>query len=102
MSNFSNVARGAMVTALLVSMTGCGGGGGGGSNNPPQGANPPPPAAPAPPPSPPPAAPTPPVSSTVQDLTDNHKVGVDKWPDPQTDGTPRAGFNCVVNPPNAV
>jgi hypothetical protein len=107
MSNFSNVARGAMVTALLVSMTGCGGGGG--SDNPPQGANPPPatpaptPApAPTPTPTPPPASPTPPVSATVQDLTNNPKVGVDRWPDPQTDGTPRAGLNCVVNPPNAV
>ena len=48
MSKFSNVARDAMITALLVSLTGCGGGGG--SDNP-QGSNPPPPA-PAPAPSP--------------------------------------------------
>jgi hypothetical protein len=107
MSNFSQIARGAMITALLAGLTGCGGGGG--SDNPPQQANPPPPAAPAPPPAapappptPPPAATVPPVATTVQDLTDNHKIGVDRWPDPQTDGTPRAGFNCVVNPPNTV
>lgn len=97
MSNFSNVARSAMITALLVSLTGCGGGGGSDS---PQQSNPPPPApAPTPPPAPPPASPTPPVSSTVQDLTDGHKVGADRWPNPQTDGSPIGEFTCVVNPP---
>jgi hypothetical protein len=40
------------------------------------------------------------VSTTVQNLSDGHKVGADRWPNPQTDGTPRAGFDCVVNPPD--
>jgi hypothetical protein len=39
------------------------------------------------------------VSATVQDLTDGRQVGVNRWPDPRTDGSPIAGFNCVVNPP---
>src|SRR5512139_258628 len=100
MSKFSNVARDAMVTALLVSLTGCGGGGG--SDNP-QGSNPPPPAAPAPSPtpSPPPASPAPPLSTTVQDLTNDPKIGVDRWGNPQTDGSAIGNFTCVTNPPDA-
>jgi hypothetical protein len=101
MSNFSSLARNAMVTALLVSLTGCGGGGG--SDNPPQGSNPPPPApAPAPPPAPPPAAPTPPISATVQDLSAGDPIGASRWGDPRTDGSPIAGYNCVVNPPDTI
>ena len=102
MSNFSNHARTAMVTALLVGLTGCGGGGG---SDGPSGSNPPPPApapAPPPPPAPPPAAPTPPISSTVQDLTDGHPIGATRWTDPRTDGSPIAGYNCVVNPPDDI
>jgi hypothetical protein len=102
MSNFSNVARSAMVTALLAGLTGCGGGGGSDSPPPPS-SNPPAPApVPAPPPAPPPSPAVPPVSTTVQDISDGRKIGVDRWPDPRTDGTPRAGFNCVVNPPQTV
>lgn len=103
MSKFSNVARDAMVTALLVSLTGCGGGGG--SDNP-QGSNPPPPStpAPSPTPSPPPASPTPPLSATVQDVTDpTTKIGVDvdRWANPQTDGSAIGTFTCNINPPDA-
>ena len=99
MSKFSNVARDAMVTALLVSLTGCGGGGG--SDNP-QGSNPPPPStpAPSPTPSPPPASPTPPVSTTVQDITDGKKIGADRWGNPQTDGSAIGNFTCNINPPD--
>lgn len=101
MSKFSNVARDAMITALLVSLTGCGGGGG--SDNP-QGSNPPPPApAPSPtpsPPAPPPASPAPPLSATVTDLTNDPKVGVDRWGNPQTDGSAIGSFTCSVNPPD--
>ena len=99
MSNISNVARGAMVTALLVSLTGCGGGGGSGD---PQGANPPAPApapAPTPSPSPPPASPTPPVSATVQDISDGRQIGATRWGNPQTDGSAIGDFQCIVNPP---
>lgn len=99
MSKFSNVARDAMVTALLVSLTGCGGGGG--SDNP-QGSNPPPPStpAPSPTPSPPPASPTPPVSTTVQDITDGKKIGADRWGNPQTDGSAIGNFTCAISPPD--
>lgn len=99
MSNFSNIARGAMVTALLVSLTGCGGGG---SDKPSQG-NPPAPTpapTPPPPPPPPPSSPTPPISSTVQDLSDGHKVGTDRWGSALTDGSPIGSFTCVTNPPD--
>jgi len=42
----------------------------------------------------------PPLSATVQDITDGHKIGVThpEWTDPQTDGQPIDGFNCVLNP----
>lgn len=102
MSNFSSVACSAIATALLIGLTGCGGGGG--SDNPPSSNNPPPaPAPPAPtppPPAPPPPSSVPPVSTTVQDISDGHAIGDSRWPDPRTDGTPRAGFDCRVNPPD--
>jgi hypothetical protein len=82
-----------------ATLTACGGGGGG--SPPPSSGNPPAPA-PAPPPPPPPPPPpsgVPPISATVQDISDNHKIGVDRWGNPETDGQPIAGFNCVVNPP---
>jgi len=41
----------------------------------------------------------PPISSTVQDITDNHRIGQPHWSDPQTDGAAIGSFNCVVNPP---
>ena len=41
----------------------------------------------------------PPISATVQDITDNHRIGTPFFTDPQTDGTPIDTFNCVVNPP---
>ena len=118
MGRFSNVTRGAMVTALLVSLTGCGGDGAGpdfepGRNAPdpviPAPPEPPPvdPPAPEPPPSPPPTPPAPPppppsvppVSPIETDLTDGRQVGVDHWADPRTDGSPIGSFNCVINPP---
>lgn len=102
MSNFPTVARSAMITALLVGLTGCGGGGG----SDPQQSNPPPPAPaptpPPPPPPPPPASPTPPISSTVQDLSAVDEIGVAHWGDPRTDGSTIAGYTCVVNPPDTV
>jgi hypothetical protein len=100
MSNFSSIARGAMVTAMLIGLTGCGGGGG--SDSPPPSSSPPPPAPAPPPPPPAPAPATPPISSTVVDISAGQAIGVSRWGDPRTDGTPRAGFNCVVNPPDAV
>jgi hypothetical protein len=102
MSNLSDVARSAMITALLVSLTGCGGGGSDG----PEQSNPPPPAVPAPTPSPPPPppaptpSPTPPVAAAAVDITDGHKIGADRWGNPQTDGSAIGSFNCVVNPPD--
>jgi len=104
MSNFSSVASTAMVTALLIGLTGCGGGGSDGpsSNNPPPAPAPAPPPPAPPPPAPPPPAAVPPVSTTVQDISDGHAIGVARWGDPRTDGTPRAGFNCVVNPPDDI
>jgi len=101
MNRFSTIATHALVATLLASLAGCGGGGGG-SDDPPVGGNPPSPN-PAPPPPPPPPAPgvvVPPVSPTVQDLTDGHQVGVDRWGDPQTDGSAIGEFTCVQNPPN--
>lgn len=80
-----------------ASLTACGGGDGG-SNPPPSSGNPPAPA-PSPPPPPPPPPGVPPISATVQDISDNHRIGVDRWGNPETDGAPIAGFNCVVNPP---
>lgn len=107
MSNFSNLARSAAITALLVSLTGCGGGG---SDDPPQSSNPPPPVTPAPPPPPPPPPPpsapdVPPLSSVVVDLTDNHRVGTEHWPRGNTaeggQGNPVLGIECLLNMPEA-
>jgi hypothetical protein len=99
MSNFCNLARGAMITAMLVSMTGCGGGGS--DDPPPSEGNPP---APVPSPPPPPPAPTvPPLSSTIVSLTDNHAVGTDHWADGNTanggQGAPVQGIECLLNMP---
>lgn len=112
MGSFSKVASSAMVTAVLVSLTGCGGDGAGpdyepGRNAPPNPVIPappePPPVDPPAPPEPPPPLPpppsVPPVSTIEQDITDGRQVGVDHWADPRTDGSPIGGFNCVINPP---
>jgi hypothetical protein len=40
----------------------------------------------------------PPLSATVQDLTDDHKVGASHWGNPQTDGSPIGDFQCVLTP----
>jgi hypothetical protein len=42
------------------------------------------------------------VAATAVDLTADPTIGAAHWSSPLTDGTPRAGFNCVVNPPDAV
>jgi hypothetical protein len=39
------------------------------------------------------------MSPTIQDLSDGHSIGSDRWPSPQTDGAPIGRFNCVINPP---
>jgi hypothetical protein len=41
----------------------------------------------------------PPISATVQDITDNHRIGTPTFSNPQTDGTAIGSFTCVVNPP---
>jgi hypothetical protein len=91
----------AQLAALLLGacLAGCGGGGDGGS--PPPSSSPPPPATTPPPPPPPPSGGTvlPPLSTTVQDISDEHRIGEAHWSDPQTDGTPIGSFTCVVNPP---
>src|ERR1043165_4892714 len=78
-------------------LTACGGGDGG-SNPPPSSGNPPAPA-PNPPPPSSPGTVVPPISATVQDITDNHRIGEPRWGNPETDGTPIGTFTCVVNPP---
>lgn len=35
----------------------------------------------------------------MQDITDGHHIGTNRWPNPQTAGAPIGDFNCVVNPP---
>jgi hypothetical protein len=103
MSKFCNIARGAMITAMLVTLTGCGGDGG---DDPPQGANPPAPTpAPPPPPPPPPSPPDPPpLSATITDLEDEPTIGVENWPNGNTatggNGTPIAGMECHLNVPD--
>ena len=97
-----NSACFATVSAMLVSLAGCGGIGyqvnpgediiGGTPPSVPSTPNPPPP-----PPPPPPSVP--PLSTTVQDLSDGHAVGDQHWYSPQTDGAPYGRFTCVVNPP---
>jgi hypothetical protein len=42
------------------------------------------------------------VSTTVQDVSDGHAVGSNRWPSPQTNGAPIGRFNCVINPPQAL
>lgn len=97
-----NVITKELLIALTaaVAMTACGGGGG---SSPPPASSPPPPAVPPPPPPPPPppsgGTVLPPISTTVQDITDNHRIGTPHFSDPQTDGMPIGTFNCVVNPP---
>jgi hypothetical protein len=44
----------------------------------------------------------PPLSTTIVDLSDGHAVGTNRWPNPQTDGSPIGRFNCVINPPQAL
>lgn len=101
MSKICNHARNAMIGALLAGLSGCGGGG---SDDPPQGSNPPAPV-PAPPPPPPPPPAVPPLSSVVVDLSDNHAVGTDRWPNGNTatggQGAPVQGLPCVFPVPNA-
>lgn len=113
MSNFSNAAKVATTSALLAALAGCGGigyqvNGSPASTSPPSpvpAPAPAPPPAPAPAPAPAPPAPPPPVpsgpplSTTIQDVTDGHTVGSNRWPNPQTNGTPIGRFNCVFNPP---
>jgi hypothetical protein len=102
MSKFSKAAQGAAVTALLISLTGCGGGG---SDSPPQQSNPPPPAVPAPPPPPPPAPdPVPPLSSVITNIDAGQQIGVDRWPNGNTSsggtGNVVEGIDCRPNMPD--
>jgi len=41
----------------------------------------------------------PPISTTVQDITDNHHIGDPYFSDPQTDGAAIGSFTCIVSPP---
>jgi hypothetical protein len=102
MSKFCNIARDAMITAMLVTLTGCGGGGG---DDPPQGGNPPAPT-PSPSPSPSPSPPDPPpLSATITDLSSEPTIGVDNWPNGNTstggNGTPVQGIECLTSMPEA-
>jgi hypothetical protein len=117
MSHFSDAARAATATVMLATLTGCGDIGYQ-TNAAPDSSSPAPsvpaPAAtpapapapvpaPAPAPAPPPPPPaTPPLSTTIQDLSDGHSVGSNRWPSPQTDGAPIGRFNCVINPPQSL
>ena len=100
MRNLNRTQLAALVLGVGVVLAGCGGGG---SSSPPPSSTQPPPATPPPPPPPPPppsgGTVLPPISTTVQDITDNHRIGTAHWSDPQTDGTPIGAFTCVVNPP---
>jgi len=108
MNHFYNAARLAAVSAALATLTGCGdigyavNPGDDISAGTPPASVPAPAPAPAPSPSPPPAPSVPPLSTTPIDLTDGHAVGANRWPDPQTDGSPIGRFNCVFNPPQAL
>lgn len=100
MSKFCNLARDAMITAMLVTLTGCGGGGG---DDPPQGGNPP---APTPSPSPSPSPPDPPpLSATITDLNAEPTIGVENWPNGNTstggNGTAVQGIECLTTMPEA-
>jgi hypothetical protein len=97
-----NVITKQLLIALTAAATLAACGGGGDSPSPPPSASPPPPAAPPPPPPPPPpsgGSVLPPLSATVQDITDNHRIGTPTFSDPQTDGAAIGSFTCVVNPP---
>lgn len=96
-SQFRPLARDFLILLTAATLTACGGGGGS-SNPPPSSGNPPAPA-PTPPPPPSPGVVVPPISATVQDITDNHRVGDNRWSSPQTDGSPIGSFNCIVNQP---
>jgi hypothetical protein len=96
-SQFRPLARDFLILLTAATLTACGGGGGS-SNPPPSSGNPPAPA-PTPPPPSSPGVVVPPISATVQDITDNHRVGDNRWSSPQTDGAPIGAFNCIVNQP---
>jgi hypothetical protein len=107
MNNFCTHARTAMISALLIGLTGCGGGGD--SGPPPAGAQPPPAPVPAPSPTPSPSpSPTPspspsvpPLSSVIVDLNDNHRVGDLYWSNGNTAnggvGQTVQGLSCELN-----
>jgi len=110
MRNLSNASRFAAAAAMLSGLTGCGGIAY--QTNPgtdisaaptpvPVPAPAPAPAPPSPPPAPPPppAPTTPPLSTDVQDVSDGHPIGTDRWPSPLTNGDPIGRFSCVINPP---
>jgi hypothetical protein len=97
----------AIAFAILAGLSGCGGIGY--SVNPGEDISAGPPPVPAEPTIPPPSSPpppttpvVPPLSDTTEDLSDGHAVGANRWPDPQTDGSPIGRFNCVINPPQAL
>src|SRR5690349_14790922 len=110
MRQFFNVGCLTTVSAILVSLAGCGdigyqiNPGDDISAAPPSVPSPPAPPPPSPPPPPPPPAPpaVPPLSTTPEDLSDGHAVGTQHWPSPQTDGAPIGRFECVINPPQAL
>lgn len=95
-----NVITKELLIALTAAATLMACGGGGDSSPPPSSSPPPPTTPPPPPPPPPPSGGTvlPPISATVQDITDNHRIGEPHFPDPQTDGSPIGTFECIVNP----
>jgi hypothetical protein len=97
-SHFKPFTKEFLIALTALSLTACGGGGS--SNPPPSSGNPPAPAPAPPPPPPPPSGSVPPLSATVQDITDGHRIGDARWPDPQRDGNPIGSFNCVVNTPD--
>jgi hypothetical protein len=111
MSSYSSAARIA-TSAMLATLVGCGDIGfvpGVGSApelvaTPPSVDSPAPAPTPAPAPPPPPPLPpaVPPLSTDVQDITDGHAIGNDRWPNPQTDGAPIGRFSCVINPPQSL
>jgi hypothetical protein len=97
MKDLSGLKKGIPVALLLSALCGCGGGGG--SDSPPPSA----PSPPAVPPAPPPATTTPPLSSAVVNLTDNHRIGVDRWSDGNSStggqGQAVAGIECLLSMP---
>jgi hypothetical protein len=95
-SQFRPFARDFLILLTAATLTACGGGGS--SNPPPSSGNPPAPA-PTPPPPSSPGVVVPPISATVQDITDGHRIGVNRWASAQTDGSPIGAFTCIVNQP---